>query len=142
LTTRYLLLNSDLDAVQGVDNAAEVNSSDTFVYLDGLESTEANMDAILNFNINDGGVDDVIDITAITAGMNGIISGAFFTAFDFDSVARADYTTLAAQANLILDGGLNATDEIAFGGLDVKYVRLNIHFNARRPKFIFNFSYS
>jgi hypothetical protein len=97
--TGTMLMSGESVDVIGAD---VVDTSDTFVYTAAAESTEANMDQILNFTIDgSASANDVIDITAITLAMPdpGTVGGDMYDAFNWANSVQTTYDVLAAMAS-------------------------------------------
>ncbi|MCB1670483.1 MAG: hypothetical protein R3F41_09380 [Gammaproteobacteria bacterium] len=110
------MVGGAVDSAIGSEQADQMDSSDTFIYNDASESTESAMDMIINFTVNSGGQDDVIDLSALDHTHAGWTNGGSGFA-DFDA-AKA-----AAQAWFDSDGvsayvGSDGTDTWVFHSSD------------------------
>jgi Ca2+-binding RTX toxin-like protein len=99
----------------GADTLTGGADADRFVLNSATESTEANMDVILDFQmvgvVTGGTVNDVIDISAIA---NGITSANF--AFDPANVGGVAYADFAAVKAAAISAFASPTSIYAFGG--------------------------
>ncbi|MDX9962518.1 hypothetical protein [Desulfobacter postgatei] len=95
------LAGSEPSAIVDTAYAAQVESSDTFVYLTAAESTEISMDQISNFTIdgNGGAVNDKLDISAIMDEMGADGSAAFNILFSWNNTGAVTFETLKAEAD-------------------------------------------
>lgn len=101
----------------GADTLTGGDGADRFVLNLASESTEANMDIILDFQMAGNGsetVDDVIDISAIANVMGGISSANF--AYNMTVPGVTDLYADFAAVKLAADAALDGTSTYAFGG--------------------------
>jgi hypothetical protein len=124
LTTSTITATAD---PHSVDWHEQVESEDTYLYLDASESTAASMDSILNFSFAEDnpidGHDDIIDISAINAAAElGLTDAASMSAkfkwLTSDNSAtpnQANYAAVAVLADAAFGTGLPG-NVIGFGG--------------------------